>query len=966
MLAKIEIPPMDFESVNVGEAWRRWQQTMKLLLTGPLSGKNDKQNNQQQSEGVDQYVTELKNLARHCAFGEIENEMIRDRIVCGTKDKQVPERLLQEADLTLQKARDVARSFEMSKEQMKEMQCDMMSFTEFVAEQVRCVQLTRLFGYGGVPLRILGLTTLQCQYKEVSKSFDFIVVDHDDVHSPPVLGLKACREMGLIQVVLTITNSPDCESALREILKEFKDVFQVIGCIEDEYCIQIEENAVPVVHAVRKGPLALDTKIQKELQRMEDLGVICKVDEPTSWVNSMVVAPESNGEIRLCLDPTDLNKVVKREHYRMPTLQDITPKLVGQKYFTVLDAKSSFWQIPLDSQLSLLTIFNTPFGRYRFMRLPFGIKSASEIFQKRMDSAFEGLEHTQPNVDDILISAEHDSRLRQTLQRAKEKGIKLNPDKTQLCQQEVKFFGEILTSDGMKPDPDKVQAVRDMNTPTCKKELEGYFGMFTYLTQFAPSLSEKTHILSELTKQDTLFCWTPEHEATFQEIKNMITKSPGPILQYFDQKKSVTLETDASQNGLGAVIFQDKGPVAFASKAMTNSQRNYAQIEKEMLSILFGCEKFHYYLFGRNFKVRTDHKPLEVVFKKPLHAIPLRLQCMRMRLQIYDADVEFTPGKDVLVADMLSRYFIESLSNKDDLSLDEDIQSYVHMVTSSLPVSDKTMEEIRKESSEDSQHLMPMKIIMNGWPQNMHDCPSSIKEFWNFRDELTVIDGIVYKGDKIVIPISMRKETLEKIHTGHMGIVKCKERACDVIFWPRMTADIERTVQNCGTCQQNRMKQCKEPMITSEVPKLPWQFVATDLFQLNGLDYLLVVDYYSRYIEIALLSNTKSKTVITHMKSMFAQHGVPSRIVSDNGPQYASEEFREVVQKWNIEHITSSPLYPQANGLAEKSVQTVKRLLLKAKQSGGDPYWSLLAYRNTPLSEMGSSPAQLLMSRRPH
>ncbi|XP_046569886.1 uncharacterized protein K02A2.6-like [Haliotis rubra] len=432
---------------------------------------------------------------------------------------------------------------------------------------------TRLFGYGGVPLRILGLTTLQCQYKEVSKSFDFIVVDHDDVHSPPVLGLKACREMGLIQVVLTITNSPDCESASREILKEFKDVFQGIGCIEDEYCIKIEENAVPVVHAVRRGPLALDKNIHKELQRMEDLGVICKVDEPTSW--------------------------------------------------------------------------------------------------------------------------------------------------------------------------------------------------------------------------------------------------------YFDPKTSVTLETDASQNGVGAVRFQDKGPVAFASKAMTNSQRNYAQIEKEMLAVLFGYEKFHYYLFGRNFKVRTDHKPLEVVFKKPLHAIPVRLQRSRMRLQIYDADVEFTPGKDVPVADMLSRHFIESSSNKDDLSLDEDIQSYVHMVTSNLPVSDKKMKEIRKESSEDSQHLMLMKIIMNGWPQNLHDCPSSIKEFWTFRDELTVIDGIVYKGDKIVIPISMRKEMLERIHTGHMGIVKCKERARDDIFWPRMTADIERTVDNCGTCQQNRMKQCKEPMTPSEVPKLP-------------------------------------------------------------------------------------------------------------------------------------------------
>ncbi|XP_046580609.1 uncharacterized protein K02A2.6-like [Haliotis rubra] len=160
------------------------------------------------------------------------------------------------------------------------------------------------------------------------------------------------------------------------------------------------------------------------------------------------------------------------------------------------------------------------------------------------------------------------------------------------------------------------------------------------------------------------------------------------------------------------------------------------------------------------------------------------------------------------------------------------------------------------------------------------------------------------------------------------------------------------------------MSQCKEPMIPTEVPKLPWQIVATDLFQLDGRDYLIVVDFYSRFNEIALLVNTKSSTVITHLKSIFARHGIPSRIISDNGPQYSSTDFRSFADSWNIEHVTSSPLYPRANGLAEKSVQTVKRLLTKAKQSGSDPYLSLLAYRNTPIGDTGCSPSQLLMGRR--
>ncbi|XP_048252587.1 uncharacterized protein K02A2.6-like [Haliotis rufescens] len=822
---------------------------------------------------------------------------------------------------------------------------------------------TRLYGYGQKWLKIAGMTYLDCSYRNVSVRLKFYIVQEE---APSVLGLRACEDLNLIKVLLNIERLITDASSSEKILRMFPDIFQGLGCLEDKYSIQLDPEVKPVVHAPRKVPIALHEKVQVELQRMEDLGVIMKVEEPTEWVNSMVVVPKASGEIRLCLDPADLNKAIQREHYRMPTIQDVTSKIADHKYFTVLDAKSSYWQVQLDHDSSMLTTFNTPCGRYRFLRLPFGIKSASEVFQKRMDKIFDKLNCTHPIVDDILISGrtieEHNKNLMDTLMTAKESGIKLNADKTQLCSQEVKFFGEILTSDGMKPDPDKVEAVRTMTTPTSKKELEGYLGMFTYLAQYSPCLSERTHILRDLIRQDSQWNWTPNHEQTFQEIKDLITRSPGPVLRYFDSQKEVVLQVDASQNGVGAVLLQEGHPVAFASKSMTSCQRNYAQIEKEMMAIVFGCEKFHHYLMGRRFVVMSDHKPLESIFMKPLHAVPLRLQRMRIRLQRYDVIVKYIPGKDIPVADMLSRHFIEEKLT-DLNSFDEEVSAYVHMVTTGLPISDRKMSEIKSATVEDEQLQAVISAVQNGWAATHVDCSAQVKDFWTFREEISCVDGIVYKGSKVVIPSKLRVEMLQCIHSGHQGMTKSKERAREILFWPCMNKDIERTVERCAVCQEHRKSPCKEPMISSEVPTLPWQVVATDLFHMDGREYLVVVDYYSRYFEVALLTNTKASTVITHIKSIFGRHGVPMRVVSDNGPQYACAEFKTFCDKWKFEHITSSPLYPQANGLAEKTVQTLKQLLRKSRQSHADPYLAMLAYRNTPINGL-ASPAQLLMGRR--
>ena len=647
----------------------------------------------------------------------------------------------------------------------------------------------------------------------------------------------------------------------------------------------------------------------------------------------------------------------------MPTLDEITSQLTGMKYFIVLDATSGYWVVLLSKESSLLTTFQTPFGRFCYLRMPFGICSAQEVFQKRMDRVFGELPGVHVIVDDILVTGstieEHDKRLHSTLMIARENGVKFDPKKIQKCSTEVKFFGELITKDGLKPDPSKVAVVKNMKTPQSRKELKSQLGMFTYLAQYSPHLSDKTAILRELVKKDNQWNWGPEHEAAFDEVKKIITEVPGPVLKFYHPRKPVTLQVDASQWGLGAMVLQDGKPVAYASKTLTAAQEAYAQIEKEALALVFGCEKFHQYLYGRDFVAKTDHKPLEIIMRKPLQSTPLRLQRMRIRLQRYNITVKYKPRKEIPVADTLSR----SGAREEDSSEDLHLESYVEGIMKEMPVSDDKLKDIRNATENDAELQELRHYVKKGWPETLKETPAPVLSYWNSRDEINEINGIMFKGEKIIIPKSMRQEMLTKIHTGHMGIQKSKERARDVVYWTGMCKEIEKFVERCSTCQEHQNFPQKEPLLPHSISSRPWQIIGTDLFWWNNTNYLLVVNYHSNFPEICRLPNTQSSTVIQHTKSIFTRYGIPEAVISDNGPQYASQEYEEFANAWGFCHNTSSLAYPQSIGLAERTVQTAKNLLEKAKASGEDPYLSRLSYRNTPVSDAGS-PAQLLMNRR--
>lgn len=444
-----------------------------------------------------------------------------------------------------------------------------------------------------------------------------------------------------------------------------------------------------------------------------------------------------------------------------------------------LDASSGFWQLKLDDVSSRLCTFNTPFGRYRFLRLPFGINSAPEVFHRTVKQLFEGIEGVETYIDDILIWGEtkelHDSRLRLVLERARAKNFKLNKAKCKVGLSEIKYLGHIFSKDGLKPDQSKVEAIIQMPTPECKKDVERFLGMVTYLAKFVPNMSQNTEPLRRLTRDEVAWHWEEEHQNTFNNLKTTLTEAP--LLRYYDVKLPVTLSVDASKSGLGAVLLQENKPVAYASRALTETEQRYAQIEKEMLAIVFGAERFHQYIYGKEVDVQSDHKPLEAIVKKTLSSAPARIQRLLMRLQKYQVNVQYKPGKEMHIADALSRAYLPVTN-----SPDKDIEAQVHMVMSNLPVSNEKLRVFRAETAKDVILNKLIQTVLQGWPETKSEVVKDIHAYWNYRDEISVVEGILFKGERLIVPTSLRAEMLKLIHEGHLGIENCRRRAREVLF----------------------------------------------------------------------------------------------------------------------------------------------------------------------------------------
>nr|XP_023665577.1 uncharacterized protein K02A2.6-like [Paramormyrops kingsleyae] len=798
----------------------------------------------------------------------------------------------------------------------------------------------------GGPLKCIGQFTSKAKHKDRKYAITVYVVDGGTVGN--LLGRETAAEMKLVKRI-----------------EQLSTVFEGSSTMKTEPVkIHLREGAEPyAAYTARRVPLPLMSKVTAELQRMEDHGVVKRVTQPTDWCAPMVPVMKPNGTVRICVGLNKLNDNIKRERYILPTTEEILAKLAGASVFTSLDAASGFWQIPLSDDSSLLTTFITPVGRYCFQRLPFGISIAPEIFQRKMHELLGDLDGVAVYMDDVIVygqdETEHDKRLKDVLKRMESVGLKLNKEKCMFKKTQLSFLGHIVDAQGVRADPEKVRAISELQDPNNVRELRRALGLINYMGKYIPNLATEGGPLYELLKAKSVWAWDQPQKRAFGNLKNALIKAP--VLAHYDLARETVVSADASSYGIGSVLLQKHDsswkPVAYASRRLTDSEVRYAQIEKECLAGVWACEKFQKYLVGlENFKLVTDHKPLiPLINSKDLDSVPLRCQRLLMRLMRFNAKAEYMPGKSMVVADALSR---SPLSTTEDF-MSADVSAHVNAIIKGLPVSQRKLTEIKMETQKDDQLRMVEEFVKGGWPEYAKSIPSSIHSFYKWKDFLSLSAGLLVLGNRLVIPKAMRQSILSRIHEGHQGLSKCRARAKETVWWPGISEDLRQKIETCKFCVENKRTQHKEPLQSTPLPDRPWQRIAIDLCMHQGKQYLVVSDYYSRYLEILRLSVTTSECVIHKLKATFARFGIPEQIVSDNGPQFISEVWRDFCATCDIQHITSSPHNPQGNGHAERAVQTAKRIL---KQE--DPWLALMSFRATPNTSTSISPAELLMGRK--
>lgn len=832
----------------------------------------------------------------------------------------------------------------------------------------------KLTAYNGSTIPCLGEVDLVCRYRDCAWTTQkFYVVD---VPGPAVIGLPTCDALKVVTIhaiydppILQASKTQPRITSIQDLLSKYPEQFDSIGSFKGEARLHLKEDANPSIDAPRKCSVNLKEKLREELQMMEDQGVIRKITHHTDWCSSLTTTVKSNGALRVCLDPKRLNGNLKRCPHKIPTLEELNPAFSKAKFFSKLDAKAGYWSVHLAKESQELTTFRTPFGRYCFQRLPFGLATSQDIFQQEMDRITNQVPGCIGIADDVAVvgktEEEHDRNLLQLMDTAKKEGLVFNSSKCTIKTDKITFFGSIYTAAGTTPDPMKVEDIHKMPTPQDKEDLQRFLGMMQYLAPYIPKFSEKAEPLRGLLKKDVPFLWMEDHQNAFNMLKSTI--SAEACLRYYDPQKATVLEVDASMKGLGACLSQEDKPIAFASKSLSAAQANYSNIERETLALVFGVSRFHTYLFGKKFTILTDHKPLEMIWRKPLTSAPPRLQRLLVKLQGYDIEVKYKPGKDMVVADALSR--LPNPDKREDIPLDVGIDGVSMDHTEDGYQMDMVhfgcnkQEELRRSTAQDPVLRMLAETIKNGWPETINEVPTDVRTYWACRDELGISDGIIFKGKQVVIPADQRANILEQLHRGHMGIERTRKLSRTSVYWPGVNKDIECMTKKCNTCQEQLPKQQKEPLIIHEVPSTPWTKLATDIFSLHGIEYLVIVDYHSKYPIVKKLNGLKSSTIAKIFAEAFSLFGRPREIVSDNATQFTGEPFQKLMEDWGIRHTTSSPRYPRANGMAERFVQTIKTTIKKCIATNGDVDMAMLHMRATPIASNIPSPAEIMFGR---
>ena len=826
--------------------------------------------------------------------------------------------------------------------------------------------------YSGQSIETLGILKCKLEFEGRRCECDVVVVDQER----SILGRDAlgglsmnlsCRTEGFRVDALSMQSSGLSESKLRH---AFPKVFsRELGLVKGfQHKVRMKPSAMPVQQKLRRIPLAVRDKVKAEIDGLLEKGVVEPV-EASDWVSAMVIVGKKNGDIRVCIDLRQVNENIVPDIFPIPHMDDLFLELGKAEYFSRLDAKSAYHQVELADESRDLTTFISPWGLYRFRRVCFGLASAPAAFQRLMSRILEGLDGVLIYLDDVLVfgetRAEHDRRLSSVMLRLQKAGLTLN-SKCEIGVREVEFVGFVISGKGIRPCQSNIDAIKNLAEPSTTTQIKSLLGTTGFYLKCVKDFSDVVEPIRRLLKSGAKFVWNEEQQAAFLEIKRRIIEAQP--LAIFDPSKEIIVATDASDVGVGGVLLQNHSgreiPVAYTSASLTETQKRYSTGEKEALACLYAIEKWHVLLWGRRFKLRTDHQALVTLLgPKGNNRASLRIGRWFERLRGYNFEVQYKAGVTNLVPDMLSRMPMDNLVGIEDPS---DVV-VAHITQNLKPLK---WEEIKEASVMD----LELEQVRQGLRTNRS---FQQKEWSSVSDELAIVDNVILRAEKIVLPESLRMKAFRIAHEdSHQGIVRTKQRIRVLFWWPAMDKFVEQAVRNCSLCARHdkTATTSTEPISITEWPERPWQRLSIDIRGPDsslGVRYrfaVVVVDYFSKWVEVELMSEVTATKIVSMLLKLFCREGIPETIVSDNGPQFIARKFVDFLDSHGVNHLKTANYHPRANGLVERFNRTLGNFLASAKQMGGDLQARLTemlgAYNATPHATTGCSPAELLHGRK--
>ena len=820
----------------------------------------------------------------------------------------------------------------------------------------------RLKTYTGQCVDPVGQVTVQVEDSRGKQSSLPLVIAPGD--GPPLLGRSWLPHVSVDWPKSHVMN-------IR--VEEFPNLFrEELGTLTGvKVHLAVERDSEPRFFKPRSLPFALKQKVDLELDRLLEAGVISPV-KSSRWAAPIVPVMKRDGKIRICGDyKLTVNRVLIEESYPLPTPEDLFSTLSGGVVFTKLDLSHAYNQLLLSEDSKEYLTINTHRGLFVCNRLAFGVSSAVAIFQREMETLLRGFNGVAVYLDDILVTGssveEHDRNLHAVLSKLNDVGLRLKRDKCVYGVPSVTYLGYHVSAAGLQPLDDRVRAIVNRPSPTNVTELQSFVGLITYYDKFLPHLSSVLEPLHKLLRKNEPWHWGKAEEKALEEVKSMLQSAP--VLVHYDPQQPLLLSVDSSSFGIGCVLSHVDGdgvdrPIAFKSRKLSSAEKNYSQLDKEALAIHWGVKKFHKYVYGRSFVINTDHKPLLALLgeAKQIPAISsARLQRWAITLSAYHYQLQYKPGRHIAHADALSRLPYSDAPIEDETSECDS----VFALFEATPV---TVKGVRKQT-ERSATLSKVKAYLQSgaWPD---ECPDdSLLPYFRRKNELSLDTNVVMWGSRVVVPESFRSDVLKELHQGHPGMSKMKALARSYVWWPGLDSEIEQKVKSCISCQQVAPLPAKAPLQPTEFPNSPWCRLHMDFAgPVQGHMLLIIIDAYSKWIDVHAMKRITAEATIAKCRQTFAIHGLPVTVITDNGPTFVSDEFTNFMKLNGVDLRHSSAYHPSSNGQAENAVKTVKNAL-KKMCSEGDIETQIARFvftqRITPHTTTGRTPAEVLLGRLP-